>query len=255
MNIKKINSDYWENRAGGYSDVNKEELAGVQRKNWSLFLNKEIMEHFPGRSPEEIRILDIGAGPGFLSIILAEQGFSVTAADGADNMLREARRNAGAVADRIRFVKEDAEDLDFPDASFDVILSRNLTWNLPHPEKAYTSWMKALKKGGMILVFDANWYSYLVDEEKLAEYMQDRDRVREEGLEDYNIGENFDVMEKIAEKLPMTDRIRPAWDADVLKQLGAGRVDTVENIGRRLYSEKELINYRATPLFMIRAIA
>ena len=251
--VKEFNKSYWEQRASGYSQVNIEELQGVQRRNWKRFLHDEIMEHFEGKKPSDVRVLDIGAGPGFISIILAEQGFRVTAADGASSMLAEARRNAGDLADKINFTLADAENLDFEPGSYDVVLSRNLTWNLPNPDKAYNSWMKVLAPGGLILVFDANWYSYLVDEESLAGYEEDRKSVKEQGLEDYNIGENFDAMEEVARDLPMTERIRPAWDKRFLEGIGARRIRTVENVGRYLYSEKEKINYNSTPLFMIRA--
>ena len=55
---------------------------------------------------------------------------------------------------------------EFEDESFDVIISRNLTWNLPHPEMAYKEWLRVLKKGGKLLNFDANWYGYLYDDKK-----------------------------------------------------------------------------------------
>ena len=69
--------DYWTNRAEGYSDWNKEELAGVQRQVW-----KDIVcRHMPDRQKDEIRILDVGTGPGFFPIILAEEGYHVNAVD------------------------------------------------------------------------------------------------------------------------------------------------------------------------------
>lgn len=42
----------------------------------------------------------------------------------------------------------DAEKPEFPDATFDVVVSRNLTWTLPHAEEAYREWTRVLKKGG-----------------------------------------------------------------------------------------------------------
>ena len=56
--------------------------------------------------------------------------------------------------------------LPFGADSFDVVFSRNLTWNLPEPKKAYQSWLSVLKSGGLMLVFDANWYTYLIDDDK-----------------------------------------------------------------------------------------
>ncbi len=248
------NHDYWIKRAPGYSEVNKEELFGVQRKNWSELLDSEIMSHFSGRARGDIRILDMGAGPGFFSIILTELGYSITAADFADAMLKEAGKNAGELADRIEFRQENAMDLSFSDACFDVVVSRNLTWNLPDPQKGYSEWLRVLKKGGLMMVFDANWYAFLWDERKRAEFEEDRRNVANTGVEDYTIGENFDVMDDIADKLPLTRIARPAWDRDVLKELGVGTVEITDDIGSRVYSEKEKVNYASSPLFMVKVV-
>ena len=280
--LTRKNHEYWLHRASGYSEVNQEELAGVQRGNWSVFLQQEIREAFPGRTPGEIRILDIGAGPGFLSIILAEMGYQVVAADFAERMLEEAYANAKAslpeiaedlwedgeeeewkarkrgylrsasLGGEISFRQENAMSLTFPEGSFDVVLSRNLTWNLPEPETAYRDWLRVLKTDGLLMVFDANWYRYLVDSEKKHAYDKDRERVAEKGLGDYNIGENFDQMEEIARSMPMTERIRPAWDQDLLRRYGAKDISVAEDIGQRVYSEKEKVNYASTPMFMVK---
>lgn len=281
--LTRKNHEYWLHRASGYSEVNQEELAGVQRGNWSTFLQQEIREAFPGRTPGEIRILDIGAGPGFLSIILAEMGYQVVAADFAERMLEEAYANAKAalpeiaedlwedgeeeewkarkrgylrsasLGGEISFRQENAMSLTFPEGSFDVVLSRNLTWNLPEPETAYRDWLRVLKADGLLMVFDANWYRYLVDSEKKHAYDKDRERVAEKGLGDYNIGENFDQMEEIARSMPMTERIRPAWDQNLLRRYGAKDISVAEDIGQRVYSEKEKVNYASTPMFMVKA--
>ena len=234
--------------------MNQEELEGIQRSTWPKLLDEEILGHFKidQTQRDRIRILDIGAGPGFLSIILCELGYQVTAADFAETMLEESKKNAGPFAERICFATEDAMALSFADASFDVVLSRNLTWNLPDPQKAYSEWLRVLKKGGLLLIFDANWYAYLNDEEKRQAYDIDRENVKNSEFEDYNIGDNFDVMEKFAAELPLTGVARPAWDEAVFHGLGAAEVSSVEDIGSRVYSEKEKMNYASTPLFMVR---
>ena len=155
--ILSENRQYWTGRSAGYSKVNRTELSTDQRKKWKSCLKKEITNHFPATPFEELRVLDVGTGPGFFAILLCEMGLSVTAVDLTPAMLEEARRNAGSLAGQIRFLEMNAEELDFSDDSFDVIVSRNLTWNLPHPEKAYAEWSRVLRPGGLLLNFAANW--------------------------------------------------------------------------------------------------
>lgn len=152
------NIHYWTNRASGYSTVNQEELTSDQKSVWRSVISSKIFARFPNRRPEEIKVLDVGTGPGFFAIILAELGYQVTAVDYTASMLHEAQRNAGVLADKIRFQQMNAEELSFQTATFDVLVTRNVTWNLRNPEKAYGHWMRVLKPGGVILNFDANWY-------------------------------------------------------------------------------------------------
>ncbi len=247
------NRTYWTNRSASYSDVNKEELSGISRHHWSSVLCEEISGHFPGRPAEQIRVLDIGTGPGFFAILLAERGFSVTAVDMTPAMLEEARSNAGIFADLIDFREMNAEALSLPDDSFDVIVTRNLTWNLPHPETAYGEWQRVLKKGGLLLNFDSNWYNYLFDETARSRYESDRINSAELGLGDQNVGENFDVMEGIARSMPLSAASRPAWDLAVLSQLGFS-VSIDEAIWKKVWTIQEQTNFSSTPMFMISAV-
>ena len=148
--------------------------------------------------------------------------------------------------------KMNAEELDFSDDSFDVIVSRNLTWNLPHPEKAYAEWSRVLRPGGLLLNFDANWYSYLFDGEALSAYETDRINSAAEGIHDANIGENFDIMEGIARRIPLSRISRPGWDIDLLGRLGM-RAEADESFWEKVWSREEKINFSSTPMFIIRA--
>ena len=109
QNFEEENIHYWTGRTDGYSQVNKEELASEQKRVWGGMLTKKIDAHFPGRAPEEIRVLDIGTGPGFFSILLAEKGYQVTAVDYIVSMLTAAAENAGEMAKKIRFQQMNAE--------------------------------------------------------------------------------------------------------------------------------------------------
>ena len=134
----------------------------------------------------------------------------------------------------------------------DIIVSRNLTWNLPNPGKAYEEWTRVLRTDGLLLNFDANWYSYLFDQEACAAYEQDRKNTAQCGIRDANIGENFDVMEDIARRIPLSGIRRPGWDLDCLNRLGI-RAEADESFWKRVWSREEKINFSSTPMFVIRA--
>lgn len=245
------NKTYWTGRASGYSEVNQQELATEQRQKWRDCLRAEIEGHFPGRRPESLRVLEVGTGPGFFAILLCELGYNVTAIDLTPAMLAEAKQNAGKLAGVIRFLEMNAEALDFADESFDVVVSRNLTWNLPHPEKAYSEWARVMKQGGLLLNFDANWYAFLFDAAARQAYEQDRLNSAEQGVGDQNVGENFDVMDDIARRLPLSNIRRPAWDLRQLRAFGLD-ADADEAVWQRVWSEEEKLNFASTPLFLVR---
>ncbi|MBQ3261939.1 MAG: class I SAM-dependent methyltransferase [Oscillospiraceae bacterium] len=252
--ILSENKDYWTGRACGYSEINQEELRTAQREVWRRELKTHIERQFPDRDASSVRVLEIGTGPGFFAILLCELGYDVTAIDLTPAMLSEARKNAGALASRIKFMEMNAEELYFLDHSFDVILSRNLTWNLPHPEAAYREWKRVLKPGGLLLNFDANWYHYLYDSEARAGYDADRVTSEECGIEDRNIGHNFEVMEEIAMRVPLSNIMRPAWDRAVLSKLGM-EVSTDVRAWDRVWSAEEKVNFASTPMFLVHAVA
>ena len=247
--LKQI-ENYWEDRAPGYSKVNQDELAGVQKKQWK----EEFKRHLPKENKDQIKILDVGTGPGFFSIILTEEGYQMTAVDYTEGMLMQAKQNAGQLKDRITFMQMDAQNLTFADETFDVVVSRNLTWNLEHPEKAYSEWCRVLKKGGMLLNFDANWYHHLFDEEKRAEYEADRKKVEEEGMEDHYTCTDIDTMEEIARQVPLSQIMRPDWDKRILKEVGFSEISVDEGVWDRVLSDVEKLNYASTPVFMIKAL-
>ena len=203
--------------------------------------------------PAEISVLDVGCGPGFFAVILTELGYKVTAVDLSEEMLTEARLNAGTLSESISFMRMNAEDLGFPDNCFDVVISRNLTWNLPHPDIAYAEWCRALKPGGLFINFDSNWYHYLYDEKKRAGYEADRARSEELQLDDQNVGDNFDLMEDIAREMPLSRIDRPVWDIAVLSALGM-KASADTDVWQKVWTDQEKVNFASTPMFMITAV-
>lgn len=241
---------YWTRRASSYTEVVKKNLAEGWDSKWA----DELIKNFPKTEGRYLKVLDIGTGPGFYAIILASRGYDVTAVDLSEGMLEQAKANAGELAEKIRFLKMDAQTLEFPDNEFDVIVTRNLTWNLPDPVKAYGEWRRVLRDGGVMLNIDSNWYAYLFDEEKKNEKQAERDCTVQAGVEDYESYDESWLMENISRTLPMGKLPRPQWDAVTLLNLGFKNVSADTSVSRRLWSREEMLNYASTPCFLIRAV-
>lgn len=242
---------YWTQRAEGYSEYNQQEMADARRSMWKNKLLSLLEENFPGKNPEELKVLDVGTGPGFFALLLAEVGYQVTAADVTEEMLKEAKKNTGVFAEKITWKLSDAQKLELGDCEFDAVFSRNVTWNLENPGQAYEEWVRVLKPGGLLCNFDADWYGHLYDEEKRSGYEKDRQRVEEKNLEDYYTGTDIERMEAIARQVPLSRQKRPQWDVEVLKNTGLTGVSCDTEVWKQVWTEEEIANNGSTPIFLL----
>ena len=238
---------YWTNRAKGYSQTNQDELATDKRKIWQ----KLILNHAPNKN--KLRILDIGTGPGFLAITLALAGHEVTAVDVTQAMIDQAKDNASQYRVKVNFVLSDVHCLPFDDNHFDLIVLRNVTWNLSNPTLAYQEWFRVLNTKGKLLNFDANWYLFLFNKDLYSQYMQDRQNTMNYGIEDHYRQTNTQEMERIAKLLPLSKEIRPEWDMNILQSIGYKNIHIHNDISKIVWDEIEQINYHSTPMFLIAA--
>jgi SAM-dependent methyltransferase len=99
-------------------------------------------------------VLDAGAGTGFLSLLLAGQGYDVTAVDLSTGMLGRLRAKAAERGLSIRAVEADA--LDPPPGDFDAVVERHLLWTLPDPEAALAAWHRVAPRGRLVLI-EGTW--------------------------------------------------------------------------------------------------
>jgi len=101
------------------------------------------------------KVLDIACGTGNTAIPAAKIGAAVTGVDIASNLLEQARKRADDHKVKARFEEGDAEDLPYPDHSFDVILTMFGAMFAPRPEKVASEMIRVCKPGGTIAM--ANW--------------------------------------------------------------------------------------------------
>ena len=71
--LKNEIHDYWTNRARGYSEYNKQEMADARRTMWRDKLLSLLGEAFPEREPGEIKILDVGTPDEIVKQLTADE--------------------------------------------------------------------------------------------------------------------------------------------------------------------------------------
>ncbi|MFR0575892.1 class I SAM-dependent methyltransferase [Limosilactobacillus reuteri subsp. suis] len=247
MSLSVLNTQYWTERAASYGQQHLSELRNPNTENWKSYFRDNL---FNPRS--ETTVLDIGTGPGFLAILLAELGYRVTAIDINRTMLKHAKHNAQMLGVKINTQVMDATELNYEDCSVDLIVSRNLTWNLEKPELALYEWYRVLRPNGILMNFDANWYHYLYSNVGKKAYNFDRRQAKIAHVNDYYQGTDISTMEKIAKQLPLSKLDRPKWDKQVFTSFGATKVEIDTNINPKLLSYSQQINFRSTPNFCIK---
>ncbi len=101
------------------------------------------------------RVLDVACGTGNTAIPAAKKGAQVTGVDIASNLLAQARQRAQQAGVRAEFREGDAEQLDFPDASFDIVISVFGGMFAPRPERVAAEFLRVFRPGGTIAM--GNW--------------------------------------------------------------------------------------------------
>jgi arsenite methyltransferase len=111
-----------------------------------------------GRLAPGERVLDLGCGAGTDSLVAAqmvgEQG-QVTGIDMTLPMLAKARAAAAELrATNVEFIESEAEQLPFPNESFDVVISNGVIDLIPDKDAVFSELSRVLEPGGRIQIAD-----------------------------------------------------------------------------------------------------
>ncbi len=144
---------HWDVRSSDYNDfVVRGFSLERERRAWQ--------DHFSSiLGSEPLDILDVGCGPGIVSMQLADMGHRLTSVDLSDRMLEHAVRNAADNGLDIDFMQADAMDLPFEDSRFDAVVSDYMLWTVPDPERVISEWYRVLKPGCRLVYTDGDWFN------------------------------------------------------------------------------------------------
>lgn len=110
----------------------------------------------------EVSVLDIGCGGGFLTNLLARSGFRVVGLDQSVESLAVARLYD--TTGTVQYDQGDACRLPYPDQSFDVVCSMDFLEHVDDPKQVVAEAARMIKPGGMFFfsTFNRNPLSWLV---------------------------------------------------------------------------------------------
>ena len=233
MTIEDRIKNYWDGRSEDFGRVRRREIESVDADAWLNYIDKKISAR------SGLKILDVGTGAGFFAVLMTRLGHEVTGIDLSTSMLKAAAENLSHFDCRATLLNMSADDLKFDDGSFDVVMSRNLTWTLPDVERAYREWRRVLKVGGVLMNFDsdygdANFYDVTTCARGDVSDVQ------------------LDECGAIKNALSISGRRRPSWDAEFLRSIGFD-VTIDDDIAPTVHLEKSL-DFDRIALFAITAI-
>ncbi|MBR6477290.1 MAG: class I SAM-dependent methyltransferase, partial [Lachnospiraceae bacterium] len=220
--MEKRVQNYWTIRTKDFHAIRLNELRGEISNRWL----SELKEKLPKDRPLEI--LDAGTGTGYFSILLAKEGHRVTGIDLTPSMLEEARNTASLFGVNASFLEMNVQETTFERDCFDAIVTRNVTWTLPDPEKAYREWHRILKPGGILLNFDANYA------DNVRHQNQKESWIRPDGVYGH-IGMTPELMmenARITLSVPASEHHRPQWDAQIAERIGFSSWGADEGLGK-----------------------
>ena len=235
--VKERIEHYWSHRAESFQELRLKEFEDEKHLRWLA----EFRRYLPEGRP--LRILDLGTGTGFFSFILAAEGHSLTGIDLTPEMIRGAKISGGILDLSAEFLVMDAEQPDFPPESFDALVTRNLTWTLPHLPRAYRAWYELLKPGGVLINFDADYCR--AQERETPELPENH---AHKDLPPWMKRENRIITQEVG----ALQQPRPQWDVQLLTEYGFERIIVDNGVWKRIYAEIDEF-YNPVPIFTVAA--
>ncbi|MGB0370974.1 MAG: ArsR/SmtB family transcription factor [Opitutales bacterium] len=136
-------------------------IAGRLGKNYCPGRSWEAMGHCLLLLTPKIRIVDLGAGEGMLSHLLAKHAESVVCVDSSPKMVEFgaelAKKNQ---IENLTYKLGDIEKVPLEEASFDFALLSQALHHAQHPDRAISEAFRILSEGGRIAIMDLKEHTF-----------------------------------------------------------------------------------------------
>ena len=237
--LKERITNYWTKRSEAFADLRIREMAPSRKALWLSEFEKYIPLH-----ERSLRVLDVGTGTGYFALLFAMEGHEAVGIDLTESMIDKAKETAELLGLKAEFLVMDAEEPDFEEESFDVVVTRNLTWTLPHLASAYHEWYHLLKPGGVLINFDADYarFAETADPKQLPENHAHKNISAEMNAEN----------DAITMEVAAYQQARPEWDVQLLLAAGYSEIRVDNGVWRRVYPEVDEF-YNPVPIFTLAA--
>ncbi|MGH2967384.1 MAG: class I SAM-dependent methyltransferase [Gemmatimonadales bacterium] len=142
-----VNNEYY---APGHDRGSASYFEQIERRRYRWHYH--LVELFASLRGSRGRLLEVGCGMGLDSVQLARCGFSVTALDLTEVAVGLARQFAEYRGVSVDFLVGNAEQLEFPDNSFDAVYSFGVLHHTPDIQRAVAEVHRVLRPGGAAYV-------------------------------------------------------------------------------------------------------
>jgi ubiquinone/menaquinone biosynthesis C-methylase UbiE len=138
---EKIRSRY--DRVSKIYDVFEQPMEVMSLKKWRIEVTKDLKG----------KVLEVGVGTG-KNIQYYPDDIDVTGIDFSEKMLEKAREKVKKLNKRVKLIHMDAQNMDFPDNTFDRVITTCVFCSVPDPVQGLKEIRRVCKPDGKIIMIE-----------------------------------------------------------------------------------------------------